>query len=250
MKLWGLDTRALRGKRIAILAADGFEYIEVRAPKVALWLSGASVHIVSLREGRIRGMNLTEPTRTVPVHRTLVEADIRDYDGLYIPGGFVGPDFLRQSKEAREFVRAFEVAGKPIATMCHGAWLLVSADLVAGRRLTAWPGIRDDIVHAGGVWRDEPVLRDLNWLSGRGPQDLPAFVPAMLSFFRGDREAESWVEQSASARSSIASSDPPGLAVSAAHLMPGPGVLTLVSAVLGVGLVGSVGEILMPWRRR
>jgi protease I len=250
VKLWGLDTRALRGRKIAILAADGFEYIEVAAARTGLWLSGASVHVVSLHKGRIRGMNLTEPTRTIRVHRSLAEADASHYDGLYVPGGFMGPDFLRQSKQARDFVSAFESAGKPIATLCHGAWLLVSAGLVAGRRLTAWPGIRDDIVHAGGVWCDEPVLRDRNWLSGRGPQDLPTFVPAMLAFFRGDREASGWIEQSATERSSPASSEPPGLAVAAAHLMPGPALLTLASAVLGLGLVGAFGDMLVPWRRR
>lgn len=249
MKIWALDTRSLRGKKIAILAADGFEYIELSVPRMALRLSGARVHVVSLQEGRIRGMNLTEPTRTIRVHRSLAEADPSAYDGLYIPGGFVGPDFLRQSHEARAFVRAFESARKPIATLCHGPWLLVSANLVAGRRLAAWPGIRDDIVHAGGVWRDEPVLRDRNWLSGRGPQDLAAFVPAMISFFQGDATASTWLEQADATPSSLASSEPPGLAVSAANLMPGPGVLTLTSAVLGTGLLRSLGSAFMPWRR-
>lgn len=249
MKIWDLDTRALRGKKIAILAADGFEYVELSVPKAAMWLSGARVHVVSLQEGRIRGMNLTEPTRTIRVHRSLAEADPNDYDGLYIPGGFVGPDFLRQSSEARDFVCAFDRARKPIATMCHGPWLLASAGLLAGRRLTAWPGIRDDIVHAGGVWRNEPVLRDRNWLSGRGPQDLAAFVPALLRFFAGERDARPSLQQASAAPSSEASSEPPGLALSAAHLMPGPGALTLASAVLGTGALRALGGAFLPWRR-
>jgi protease I len=239
MKFPDLQIGALRGKWIAVLAADGFEYVELSLPKKALWLARARVDVVSLHSERIRGMNLTEPTRTVRVHKTLEEADPAAYDGLFIPGGFVGPDFLRQSRMAREFTRAFEHAGKPIATLCHGPWLLVSAQLVAGRRLAAWPGIRDDIVHAGGIWRDEAVVQDGNWISSRGPQDLPLFIPAMISLFAG-AAAQSEAQADSVRESSPAYEEPFALAVNAARLMPGPALLTLTSAMVGTGIVSSL----------
>jgi PfpI family intracellular protease len=130
-------------------------------------------------------MNVIEPTRAVKVDCVLEKADPSRYDALLIPGGFIGPDFIRQSRQARAFVRAFDTANKPIATLCHGPWLLVSAELVAGRMLASWPGIRDDIVHAGGTWRDEPVVVDRNWITSRGPADLPAFIRTMTDVFGG-----------------------------------------------------------------
>src|SRR5689334_8083331 len=135
---------ALTSRRIAVLAADGFEKVELTIPLNALKLAGADVDIVSLRKGRIRGVNLHEPASRVRVNRTIARANPADYDGLFLPGGFINPDLLRQSQEAREFVRAFDEAGKPIATLCHGPWVLASAGLVSGRTLTSWPGIRDD----------------------------------------------------------------------------------------------------------
>jgi protease I len=180
-----LDRQRLRGKRVAILAGDGFEYVELVVPRKALEVAGAVTEIVSLHEGKIRGMNIAEPSRAVRVDCTLEQADPTRYDALLIPGGFIGPDFIRQSGRARAFVSAFDAAGKPIATLCHGPWLLVSAELVNGRTLASWPGIRDDIVHAGGVWRDEPVVIDRNWVTSRSPADLRAFVPAMTDLFAG-----------------------------------------------------------------
>jgi protease I len=223
----------LYGKRVAILAADGFEYIELSVPSKALWLSGATKDIVSLHAGRIRGMNLTEPTRTVRVDRTLDEADAAAYDALLIPGGFIGPDFLRQSAKARAFVRAFSEADKPIASLCHGPWLLASAEVLSGRRLTSWPGIRDDLVHAGAIWRNEPLVVDRNLITSRGPQDLRAFVPAMLDLFR-DGMLESTESPAALADQNGASSpqsdEPFKLAVTAARYLPGPSLRTLASA--------------------
>ncbi|KYF49030.1 permease, partial [Sorangium cellulosum] len=159
------ERKKLAGKRIAALVADGFEQIELTVPMKALRAAGATVDVVSLRHGKIRGMNLHEPGARVRVDRTLGEADPAEYDGLLLPGGFINPDLLRQSEEARRFVRAFDDLRKPIATICHGPWVLASAELVSGRQLASWPGIRDDIVHAGGVWRDEEAVRDGNWLS-------------------------------------------------------------------------------------
>jgi protease I len=184
------EIQRLRGKRVAILAGDGFEYVELVVPKKALERAGALTEVVSVHEGKIRGMNISEPGRAVKVDCTLEKADPSRYDALVIPGGFIGPDFIRQSQKARRFVRAFDDEKKPIATLCHGPWLLVSAELVGGRTLSSWPGIRDDIVHAGGIWRDEPVVIDDNWVSSRGPADLNRFVPAMLYLFGRGARAE------------------------------------------------------------
>lgn len=233
-----LDRSKLRGKRVAILAADGFEYVELAIPKAALWAAGAETEVISLHEGKIRGMNLTEPTRTVKVDRTVGQASPDDYDALLIPGGFIGPDFVRQSRAARAFVRAFDQAGKPIATLCHGPWVLASADLVDGRRLASWPGIRDDIVHAGGVWRDEPLVRDGNWVSSRGPQDLKQFVPAMIDLFAA---GPATLERTGSAahqsqESSPQAQQPIPLALSAARLLPGPTMRTVAAAAAVMAL--------------
>src|SRR3954468_14825855 len=142
---------SLKGRRIAILAADGFEKVELSIPANALRLAGAGVDVISLRRGRIRGVNLHEPASRVRVTKIIKEADPAEYDGLLIPGGFINPDLLRQSADAREFVRAYNATGKPIATLCHGPWLLASAGLLQGRTLTSWPGIRDDLVNAGAT---------------------------------------------------------------------------------------------------
>ena len=239
-----LKSRKLEGKRVAILAADGFEYVELAIPKAALKAAGAEVEVISLHEGKIRGMNLTEPTRTVRVDLTVEEADPDDYDALLIPGGFIGPDFVRQSQEARRFVRAFDQAKKPIATLCHGPWVLASADLVDGRRLASWPGIRDDIVHAGGIWRDEPLVRDGNWVSSRGPQDLRQFVPAMIDLFASGAQVASPVGHGEASlqnqKSSPRAQEPIPLAVAAARILPGPTVRTVAAAAALTALTAAV----------
>ena len=181
-----MSEHKLQGRRIAVLAADGFEKVELTVPVAVLRAAGAAVEIVSLRHGRIRGLNLHEPAARVAVDRTIEEARVEDYDGLLVPGGYINPDLLRQSEAAREFVRQFNATGKPIATLCHGPWLLASAGLVQGRTMTSWPGIRDDLVHAGATWQDEPVVRDGNLVTSRGPQDLLAFVRAIVGHFQGE----------------------------------------------------------------
>jgi len=235
-----LDSKKLRGKKVAILAGDGFEYIELAVPRKALEAAGADVDVVSLHTGKIRGMNMTEPTRTVRVDRSLDEATANDYDALLLVGGFVGPDLLRQSSRARAFVRAFDEAVKPIAAICHGPWVLVSAGIVRGRRLASWPSLRDDIVNAGGVWRDDALARDNNWISSRGPQDLPAFVPAMLELFALGATCPMegpMADASISDVSSPQPDEPPAPAVAAARLLPGPTVRTIAgaAAALAVG---------------
>lgn len=173
----------LTGLRVAVLAADGAEQVEITSPVDALTDHGAEVEIVSLRPGRLRTVNFLYPGKKVRVHRTLRTADAEDYDALLLPGGLISPDTLRQSEEALDFVRAFDRAGKPIAVICHGPWLLISAGLVVRRNLTSWPGIRDDVRNAGAVWHDEPLIRDRNWVSSRGPHDLRHFNRGMLELF-------------------------------------------------------------------
>jgi protease I len=173
----------LTGLRVAVLAADGAEQVEITSPVDALEDHGADVEIVSVRPGRLRTVNFLYPGKKVRVHRTLRTADAEDYDALLLPGGLISPDTLRQNEQALDFVRGFDRAGKPIAVICHGPWLLVSAGLVVRRNLTCWPGIRDDVRNAGAIYHDEPMVRDRNWVSSRGPHDLRQFNRGMLELF-------------------------------------------------------------------
>jgi protease I len=175
--------KKLKGLRVAALVADGFEQVELTVPLKKLKREGAEVTIVSLHEGKIRGMNLMYPGRKVSVDATLRDVKAADFDAVLIPGGFVNPDFLRQSALAQDFVRDADLLNLPMAVICHGPWVLVSAGLVESRKLTSWPGIQDDVKNAGGEWVDEAVVRDRNWVSSRGPQDLPAFLGGMVELF-------------------------------------------------------------------
>ncbi|WP_224242261.1 type 1 glutamine amidotransferase domain-containing protein [Hyalangium gracile] len=193
--------KQLKGLRVAVLAADGFEQVELTRPVKKLRREGARVEIISLRAGSIRGMNLLLPGKKVGVDATLREVKAADYDALLLPGGFVNPDLLRQSELAREFVLDFERLGRPVAVICHGPWLLASADLVRGRRITSWPGIQDDLRNAGAIWEDTPVVRDGTWVSSRGPHDLVAFEKAMVSLFAEHLPASQLRERPKEARS-------------------------------------------------
>jgi protease I len=173
----------LAGIRVAILAADGFEQVELTQPRKTLRREGALTEVISLRPGSILGMNLLLPGKKEKVDRTIFTADPGDYDALLIPGGFINPDFLRQSDRVLQFVRDFDRSGKPIATLCHGPWVLVSAGLVRGRRLACWAGIKDDITNAGGVYEDKSVVKDGNWISSRDPHDLIQFNKAIVEHF-------------------------------------------------------------------
>jgi protease I len=173
----------LTGLRVAVLTADGAEQVEITSPVDELRDHGAEVEIVSLKPGKLRAVNHMYPGKKIRIDRTLRTADPDDYDALLLPGGLIAPDTLRQSEPALDFVRGFERAGKPIAVICHGPWLLVSAGLIVRRNLTSWPGIKDDVRNAGGIWHDEPMVRDRNWVSSRGPQDLKHFNRAMLEMF-------------------------------------------------------------------
>ena len=242
-------TRRLKGRRIAALAADGFEKVELVVPLRALQAAGAEVDVVSLRRGRIRGVNLHMPASRVRVDKTVDEADPGDYDGLLLPGGFINPDFLRQSAPAREFVRAFAARDKPIATLCHGPWVLASAGLVHDRTLTSWPGIRDDLVNAGATWLDRELVRDRNLTTSRGPQDMAAFVPGMLDAFA---EASPEPATTAPRRESDRQRDAPvGWAIAALRWSPKPSA----AAVVGIGVAAATqralrGPAAQRWRTR
>lgn len=173
----------LDGLRVAILAADGFEQVELTQPRKALRHAGARSEVISLRPGKIQGINLLWPGKKEKVDRLIFDASPADYDALLIPGGFINPDFLRQSEHILNFVREFDRMGKPIATLCHGPWVLVSAGLVRGRRLASWAGIKDDITNAGGVYVDQAVVKDGTWLSSRDPHDLVPFCEEIVAHF-------------------------------------------------------------------
>ena len=233
------NKRKLKNRKIAVLAADGFEKVELTVPVRALKRAGATVEIVSLRRGRIRGVNLHMPAKRVRVDKTIAQADPAEYDGLLLPGGFINPDLLRQSAEARDFVQAFATNGTPIATLCHGPWVLASAGLLEGRTLTSWPGIRDDLVNAGATWLDQETVRDSNLVTSRGPQDMAAFVPAMLDTFAGPRPD---VGTAASGHASDPQRDaPPRAAVAALRWSPKP---SLVAAAAGAALTAAAGQAL------
>jgi protease I len=242
-----LTRRRLKGRTIAVLAADGFEKVELVVPLRALKAAGARVDVVSLRRGRIRGVNLHMPATRIRVDTTIDDADPGRYDGLLVPGGFINPDLLRQSAPAREFVRAFAAADKPIATLCHGPWVLASAGLLEGRTLTSWPGIRDDLVNAGATWLDEELVRDGNLTTSRGPQDMAAFVPGMLDAFAGTSPEPA---TSTPRRASDGQREAPiGWAVAALRWSPKPSAVAVASIGVAAAAQRALGSPAAPSRR-
>ena len=174
----------LTGLRVAVLATDGFEEPELLEPAKALKEAGAQVTIISPNRAKIQGVhNDIEKTVKVKVDRTLGDVSAEEFDAVMLPGGAVNADRMRTVPEVQEFLRAMQVAGKPIAAICHAPWELVSAGLVQGRTLTSYHTIRDDVLNAGGVWEDREVLEDNNWVTSRQPRDIPAFNRAMINLF-------------------------------------------------------------------
>jgi protease I len=229
--------RKLDGKRIAVLAADGFERVELIAPVAALKQAGAEVVIVALHPGRIRGMNVHQPADLLQVDMTVNDAIAADYDGLLIPGGYISPDLLRQSALARAFVRAADASGKPFALMSQAPSILTSAGLIKNRRLTSWPGMRDDMVNAGATWLNQEVVRDGNWLSSRGPQDIAPFIRDMIPFFAGDQPHGSVSDKALSDPQLEEPSEMPGQPL---HWLSTPSVGAMLGlALLGVGVVAA-----------
>lgn len=179
----------LSGKKVAILAADGFEEVELTKPRAALDEAGAKTTVVSLKSGKIQGMNHADKGDTVAVDLTLNEAKPGDFDALMIPGGLMNPDSLRSSEEALEFVRHFFREGKPVAAICHAPWVLIDAGVIRGRTVTSWPAIKTDVRNAGATWVDQEVVVDNGLVTSRKPDDIPAFNKKMVEEFCEGRHA-------------------------------------------------------------
>jgi|SRR5215467_7438921 len=175
--------KELEGFRVAILATDGFEESELVEPRRALDAVGAETTVLAPGSGEIQGMHHAEKGSRVPIDRPLGEAPPDEFDAVLLPGGVANADKLRMNENARDFVRSMDRMGRPIAVICHGPWLLVSAGLVKGRRLASYYTVQDDIRNAGGRWSDEEVVRDRNWISSRQPDDIPVFNKAMIQLF-------------------------------------------------------------------
>src|SRR5215210_3616277 len=173
----------LQDKRIAFLAADGVEQVELTEPWKAVEEAGGTPELVSLESGEIQGFNHLDKGDTFSVDRTAADADASRYEGLVLPGGVANPDFLRADENAVAFVRAFFEQGKPVAAICHGPWTLIDAGVVAGRTLTSWPSLRTDLRNAGATWVDEEVHVDGGLVSSRNPDDLPAFCSKVVEEF-------------------------------------------------------------------
>ncbi|MEA2227213.1 MAG: protease [Solirubrobacteraceae bacterium] len=174
----------LQGRKVAILAADGVERIELEQPRGALHGAGAKTELLSIHDGEIKARQFDiQEAGSFPVDRQVSQASVDEYDALLLPGGTVNPDQLRMNQDAVRFVKAFADSGKPIAAICHGPWTLAEADVVRGRRLTSWPSIRTDLRNAGAEVVDEEVCVDGQLTTSRSPVDLPAFCPAIVEQF-------------------------------------------------------------------
>jgi protease I len=192
---------SLSGKRVAILATDGVEQIELLEPRKALDAAGAKTTVVSPKSGSIKGWNSTNWGETIKVDVGLDNASADDYDALMLPGGVMNPDKLRTIPSAVDFVRAFFEAGKPVAAICHGPWMLVEADVVHGRNVTSWPSLHTDLRNAGANWTDSEVVTDHGLVTSRNPDDIPAFNKKMIEeFAEGVHEAQRASVHAGSAR--------------------------------------------------
>jgi protease I len=178
-----MGERKLQGKKVAILAADMFERVELEKPRQALEDAGATTEVISIHDGEIQGFDHFDPANTVKVDKTVEEVSPDDYDALLVPGGVGNPDQLRGDENAVAFVRGMVEAKKPLAVICHGPWVLVEAGVVRGRRLTSWPTLQTDIRNAGGEWVDEEVVVDDGIVTSRKPDDIPAFNEKMIEEF-------------------------------------------------------------------
>ncbi len=175
-----MASQSLRGKKFAILATDGFEQSELLEPRNAFDAAGATTHIVSLKNGQIRGWNKADWGERVTVDTTVAETRADDYDALLLPGGVMNPDKLRTDEAAVAFVKSFFDAGKPVAAICHGPWTIVEAGAAKGRRMTSWPSLQTDLRNAGATWVDEEVVVDGNLVTSRKPDDIAAFNAATI----------------------------------------------------------------------
>jgi protease I len=183
----------LQGMRVAILATDGVEQVELTDPRRALDEAGATSvlvsppeqHFVTQDPGKIRALDTLAWAAEFPVDLALDAADPADFDALYLPGGIINPDLLRLNPAVPVFVKAFFDAGKPVAAMCHGPWNIISAGVARGRRIASWPSLKDDLENAGAEWVDAAVVVDGNLVTSRNPDDIPALNEAMVKLFAG-----------------------------------------------------------------
>jgi protease I len=173
----------LRELRVAVIATDGVEEIELTSPVQALHEAGARVDILSDHPGEIQGFRHFDKAGKIKVDRTLDEASPNEYDALVLPGGALNADQMRAHPKVRQFIYEIDRGGLPMAVICHAPWELISAGILRGRTLTSWPTIQDDVRNAGGRWEDREVVIDTNLVTSRGPKDLPAFNREMLTLF-------------------------------------------------------------------
>src|SRR5438067_12333904 len=182
--------QSLQGKRVAIIAADMVERVELVEPRKALDEAGAQTELISLKPGKIRSFNHFDPADEIDVDKAVEEAQASDYDALMIPGGVGNPDQLRGDENMVSFVRDFFEQGKPVAAICHAPWVLVEAGVVRDRTVTSWPSLQTDIRNAGGNWVDEQVVVDQGLVTSRKPDDIPAFNAKMIEEFAEGVHAE------------------------------------------------------------
>ncbi len=179
-------SKRLEGKKIAILATDGFEQVELTEPKKNLEKEGATVKVLSIKPGEggkageIKGWDMTDWGETVKIDGLVYDATPKDFDALVLPGGQINPDKLRMDKDAVAFVKEFAESGKPVAAICHGPWTLIEADVVKGKTMTSWPSVSTDLKNAGANWVDREVVLSGNFITSRKPNDLAAFSKAIV----------------------------------------------------------------------
>jgi protease I len=183
-------TNELKNKRVAFLATDGVEQVELTEPWKAVEESGGKPDLISLEAGKIQGFKHFDKGDTFPVDKTVEEASPSDYDGLVLPGGVINPDVLRMHDNAMEFVKGFFEQGKPVGAICHGPWTLVETGMVKGRKVTSWPSLKTDIRNAGGTWVDEELVIDRGLFTSRKPDDLPAFCKKLVEEVAEGKHAE------------------------------------------------------------
>jgi protease I len=181
----------LQGKKIAFIATEGVEEVELTEPWKAVEQAGGQPELISIEEGEVQAWQHFDKGGSFKVDKTIEEAQPSDYDGLVLPGGVANPDQLRTDENVVSFIRDFAASGKPIGVICHGPWTLIEAGVLEGRKITSWPSLQTDLRNAGASWVDEEVVVDQGLVSSRSPDDLPAFNAKIVEEFAEGRHAES-----------------------------------------------------------